>query len=176
MTETQPDGEKINLLQQEVNELIEREDMQWRQRAKEHWLRNGDKNTKFFHASVIQRCRANQIVRIENEDGVLCSTPAEITKVFTDYFQNIFSTTNPCGIRECLNGLERKVTHSMNEQLVKELIVDEINCVISQMGAQKASGPDVLLACFYHDNWLTIGDEVYNVVKKNLIRVALMLM
>lgn len=89
--------------------------MHWRQTVKEHWLKNGDKNTKFFHANVTQRRRANQIVRIENEDGALCSTPEEITNAFTDYFQKILSTTNPCGIRECLASLERRVTHSMNE-------------------------------------------------------------
>ncbi|XP_059446325.1 uncharacterized protein LOC132177864 [Corylus avellana] len=47
MVETQPEGEKIHMLQQEVNELIEKEELQWRQRAKEHWLKNGDKNTVF---------------------------------------------------------------------------------------------------------------------------------
>jgi hypothetical protein len=35
----------------------------------EHWLKLGDKNSKFFHASATQRRRANMIKSIEDEDG-----------------------------------------------------------------------------------------------------------
>ncbi|XP_059433934.1 uncharacterized protein LOC132167054 [Corylus avellana] len=159
MGDSRPEEEKIKLLQQEVNDIFEKEEMHWRQRAKEHWLKSGDKNTKFFHASVNQRRRMNHIVLIEDKAGNLCTTPESINRAFTDYFQNIFSTSNPYGLRECLHGLERRITPSMNEQLEREITVEEIYYAISQMGVQKAPGPDGLPACFYHDNWSIIGEE-----------------
>jgi hypothetical protein len=50
-----PDLVSIQRLQIEVNDMMESEDLKWRQLAKEHWLKLGDKNMKYFHASVKQR-------------------------------------------------------------------------------------------------------------------------
>jgi gluconate kinase len=55
------DLENIHKLQQEVSDLLEQDDVKWRQRAKENWLKHGDKNSKYFHACANQRRRANQI-------------------------------------------------------------------------------------------------------------------
>lgn len=41
--------EKIKCVQQEVDDILEKEDVHWKQRAKMHWLQNGDRSTKFFH-------------------------------------------------------------------------------------------------------------------------------
>jgi hypothetical protein len=81
------DLENIHTLQQEVNDLLEQEDLKWRQRAKENWLRHGDKNSKYFHACANQRRRTNQISRILDEDGRLCTTQDDIEQAFTNYFQ-----------------------------------------------------------------------------------------
>ena len=41
---------KINSLRREINDLLDNEEIYWGQRAKAHWLKEGDKNTRFFHA------------------------------------------------------------------------------------------------------------------------------
>ena len=41
---------EINSLKREINTLLDDEELYWGQRAKAHWLKEGDKNTKFFHA------------------------------------------------------------------------------------------------------------------------------
>ena len=48
-------GEEINQARKEVNDLLDSEEIFWGQRAKAHWLREGDKNTKFFHARASDR-------------------------------------------------------------------------------------------------------------------------
>ncbi|XP_040996131.1 uncharacterized protein LOC121242293 [Juglans microcarpa x Juglans regia] len=40
--------EEIRAKKQELDKLLEEEDKKWRQRAKQKWLREGDRNTKFF--------------------------------------------------------------------------------------------------------------------------------
>jgi hypothetical protein len=42
--------EQEKLLREELNGLLEQEDIKWRQRSKENWLKNRDRNTKYFHA------------------------------------------------------------------------------------------------------------------------------
>ena len=46
---------EINRLRGELNDLLDDEEMYWGQRAKAHWLKEGDKNTKFFHAQASER-------------------------------------------------------------------------------------------------------------------------
>ena len=46
------------------------EDCMWNQRAKVDWLRDGDKNTKYFHCRSTERNKRNFILGLENEFGV----------------------------------------------------------------------------------------------------------
>ena len=45
-------GAEINQLREEINDLLDSEETIWRQRSKVHWYREGDRNTKFFHAML----------------------------------------------------------------------------------------------------------------------------
>jgi hypothetical protein len=40
----------IKHLQEDIDIILEREDVRWKQRAKQNWYRHGDRNTQFFHA------------------------------------------------------------------------------------------------------------------------------
>ena len=55
---------EINRLRGELNDLLDDEKMCWGQRAKAHWLKKGEKNTKFFHAQASERRKQNTIVGI----------------------------------------------------------------------------------------------------------------
>ena len=44
-------------LQVEINDLLEQEELKWKQCAKEDWLRNGDRNTRYYHACASQKKR-----------------------------------------------------------------------------------------------------------------------
>ena len=48
---------RIKELKNEVTELMIKENMMWRQRAKIFWLIGGDKNMKYFHNRATQRHR-----------------------------------------------------------------------------------------------------------------------
>ncbi|XP_041027017.1 uncharacterized protein LOC121267238 [Juglans microcarpa x Juglans regia] len=46
---------EIRKVKEELNLLLEKEDLRWRQRAKTNWCKLGDRNTKYFHACAKQR-------------------------------------------------------------------------------------------------------------------------
>lgn len=66
-----------------LSDLLEQEDMKWRQRAKENWLKEGDRNTKFFHMCANQSTRRNQIVEIRDINGNPCNTQEAIEAAFS---------------------------------------------------------------------------------------------
>jgi hypothetical protein len=81
-----PDLAAIKHLKQNVHQLLEQEEVRWKQRAKINWLQHGDKNTKFFHACTNQRRKANSIRAICDLGGNRREEPNEIGRAFVDYF------------------------------------------------------------------------------------------
>jgi len=69
MNESEPNSVEESNLQSELHFLLEQEEIKWKQRAREEWLKSGDGNTKFFHACANQKSRRKQILRIVDKHG-----------------------------------------------------------------------------------------------------------
>lgn len=50
-----------------LDSLWKAEELYWCQRSRVNWLKAGDKNTRFFHLSTIQRRQRNRILRLKNK-------------------------------------------------------------------------------------------------------------
>lgn len=72
------DQEEIKKLQVEIDQLLEHEDIKWKQRAKQHWYQKGDRNTPFFHAWASHRRMINFIKRVCDDEGQEWTQPDEI--------------------------------------------------------------------------------------------------
>ena len=59
----------ITDLKEEINLLLPSDEIHWKQRSRNTWLKEGDCNTKFFHNSATQRQRTNKIEGLLNEQG-----------------------------------------------------------------------------------------------------------
>lgn len=55
------DGEEIRRIENQINNMLIEEEIYWKQRSRADWLREGDKNKKFFHAKASARKRKNKI-------------------------------------------------------------------------------------------------------------------
>ncbi|XP_030508978.2 uncharacterized protein LOC115723633 [Cannabis sativa] len=53
-----------------LQEVLIQKEIFWRQRSKKLWLKEGDQNSKYFHAMATSRRRNNSIQRLKNEQGV----------------------------------------------------------------------------------------------------------
>ena len=63
-------SEEQNLLQ----DLIKREQQEetlWKQKSRKLWLREGDRNTSFFHKSIVQHRQQNHINHFKSTDGTI---------------------------------------------------------------------------------------------------------
>lgn len=83
-----------SILRNEVCDLIESDDIRWRQRVKVEWLKSGDRNTKYFHTCVTQRRKQNQILSIKDQGGRMWDDWENIGNVFINYFSKLFTLDN----------------------------------------------------------------------------------
>ncbi|KAG6683712.1 hypothetical protein I3842_12G027600 [Carya illinoinensis] len=161
-------NEEIKRLQGEIDDLLEEEEVRWRQRSKQLWLKEGDRNSRYFHKCATQRRQWNAIRVVGNETGQVARNQEEISSLFQEYYQNLFESSNPRNIEDILRDIEPGVTIDMNRQLVKECSFDEVKQAVFEMDPMSAPGPDGFSAGFYQDHWMCVGPAVYMAVKEVL--------
>ncbi|KAL2898125.1 UPF0460 protein y4xD, partial [Bienertia sinuspersici] len=64
-----------------------------KQKAKCHWLKEGDSNTKLFYRSIKQRRLQNNIYAIRDMTGVLKDSPGDIAEAFQQYYAQLLGTS-----------------------------------------------------------------------------------
>jgi hypothetical protein len=63
------DQREVRQATDHMNELLYKEEMLWLQRSRVTWLKEGDRNTRFFHQKAVWRARKNKIKKLKESDG-----------------------------------------------------------------------------------------------------------
>lgn len=90
------DADSITQYQEASKQLTKtytQKEVFWKQRSKQLWLREGDSNSKFFHAAAKTRRKVNQINSLQNSEGQTVYWNAGLQETMVDYFSNLFKTT-----------------------------------------------------------------------------------
>ncbi|XP_074271735.1 uncharacterized protein LOC141595669 [Silene latifolia] len=161
---TEANVQKRRKLIAELANLRKQEEQYWRQRSRTLWLKDGDKNTKFFHLRAGERKQKNYIAKLVDDEGVIRTGDEEVARVANGYFQNLFLTSNPVVPPDLLAGVESRVSDEMNRGLRREYQEEENLEALSQMHPLKAPGPDGMNGLFYQTYWGHLGTEVISTV------------
>lgn len=62
------------------------------QREKKQWIKDGDRNTSYFHKAILKRRKRNTIVSVKDENDVVHYMPKQISNTFVNYFRHIFAS------------------------------------------------------------------------------------
>ncbi|XP_074313403.1 uncharacterized protein LOC141648573 [Silene latifolia] len=133
----------------EIASLLRQEEKFWRQRSRAIWLRDGDRNSKFFHRVASERKQKNFISKVSDEQGRVYEGTEAVSRCDVDYFRELFGSGAPEGFGDLLAVVEGKVTGEMNEGLAADYSGEEVVVALSQMHPLKASGPDGMNGFFY---------------------------
>lgn len=138
-------------LQVELNEWLVRNEMIWRQKSRECWLKEGDRNSKFFHLSTIIRRTRNNIDAMKNDAGPWILNTKEIGQHFVNKFKELFGEEDT----DFPPDLENLIPHSLSEEdaskLCKIPTSQEIKEALWSMPTLKAPGSDGLPVLFYKE-------------------------
>lgn len=124
---------EIETLRKEINELLTKEEVMWNQRSRALWMKCGDRNTGFFHATASQRKRYNRIDGLWGDDGLWHEDKDGVEEIIADYFKNIFRSDQPSDYdgREVV--MDIRITTDMNTMLLEKFRVEEIRDALNQM-------------------------------------------
>jgi hypothetical protein len=145
-------------------ELFEREEIMAKQRSRIDRLKEGDRNTSFFHARASARRRNNKIRALVSDDGTRCED-ISLIKGMTERFYGDLFTSEPYDDTAVIDAISPKVSEDMNGDLTKPYTDDEIKAALFQMGATKAPGPDGFPALFYQTHCELLKDSVCSAVR-----------
>ncbi|CAJ2652835.1 unnamed protein product [Trifolium pratense] len=145
-------------------ELLHTEEVIWRQRSRAVWLKEGDKNTKFFHGKASQRKKVNQIKKLKDSHGGWWYGEDNVERLLIDHFAEIFSTSDPNNVDSTCEVVRGKLTPAHKEEVSRLFTAEEVKEAIFEMHPLKAPGPDGLPALFFQKFWHIVGRDVQNLV------------
>ena len=126
----------------------------WRWQSRCKWLKEGDKNTKFFHGLASSRRRTNRIASIiDGSNGV--ERKEEIIELIKGYFASFYSMEE--WVRPTLDNLDFDVIGEERASwLERNFGEKEVNKPISSLAGDKASGPDGFQIAFFPSFWVLL--------------------
>lgn len=128
--------------------LLVHEEAFWKQRAKMHWLKEGDMNTKFFHTSAITRGKVKKVSKLRTDDGRMATSQEDMCNVAQDYFEQLFSAN--VGVHEpVLDLMSQCVSMDDNIMLTSPITKEELRQAPFQMQPDKSPCPDGFNLTFY---------------------------
>ncbi|XP_057428231.1 uncharacterized protein LOC130721452 [Lotus japonicus] len=132
--------------ERELDVLLEREEIWWSQRSRANWLKHGHRNTRFFHQKASQRRKRNLIEVITDRGGREVEDDAQISQVLREYFESLFTSSNPSGIEEVTSLVAGRVTQSHLVTLGDPFTKEEVEEAVFQMHPTKALDDSIIFA------------------------------
>ncbi|XP_042972815.1 uncharacterized protein LOC122304622 [Carya illinoinensis] len=143
----------------QVQTLLERKEIIWRQRSKALWLNEGDQNSKFSHTKASHRRRKNSIKRLQDENREW-QEGENRDSIILGYFQDLFYTSQERGPINFLETLARQVTSPMNKELATTYIEEEVIATPKEMNLSKALEPDGMALIFFKNSSMLLADQL----------------
>ena len=140
------------------------EEIHWRQLSRELWLKEGDKNTCFFHqmANAHQRNNSLDIIKI---NGVWMTKEQEVREGIVNAFQHLLS--EELGWRADIEGLHLNRLNSCEAEVLElPFIEEEIHSAPMEMNGDKAPGPDGFTVTFWQACWDFVKEEIVDLFKE----------
>ncbi|WOK94500.1 LINE-1 reverse transcriptase-like [Canna indica] len=143
-----------------LDKVYNNECIYWRQRAKQRWLREGDRNFIYFHLCASNEHRRNLISTI-SVSGTLLSNWGDIASAFRDFYVGLLGSNVSPLLRPRWSALYQN-SHMEHLPLDDPFTMSEVYDVIKNAKHFKSPGPDRLTMEFYSKLWPIIGDQLYN--------------
>lgn len=102
-------------LQKELEGILDQERDIWALKSKINWMILGDRNTSFYHISILVRRKRNRITVVKNNMGDLLYEERDVLEYIRKGFEDHFSSSMICSERYPPIASQWQVTLSKEE-------------------------------------------------------------
>lgn len=147
------------MLRRDLDTTLAQEEIFWKQKSWVAWLKEGERNTCFFHVSTLIRRRRNKVLKLKMADGTWCEQPDALKRMVSDFYQTLY-TSEPTASCKSADWHFPQLSHADRRWLNRSVSTTEIHDAIKHMGPFKAPGPDGFPPCFFQRYWHIIGERI----------------
>ena len=156
-------------LRKELDLTLDQLDLLWYQKARVDQLRDGDRNTRFFHTSTIIRRRRNRISTLQDENEEWIEDPASLRDLVVNHFKRLFTEDDTEYSGSQLGTWDFPVLSADDvRELVRPFSKDDVLLALQSMHPYRAPGPDGFQAIFFQKQWHIVGDDICSTVLRVL--------
>lgn len=128
-------AEKQGRVITQIEERRKQEEILWKQKSRVQWLKEGEKNTKFFHKVMLNHRQHNRIFSIKDRQGNMILQQKEMENLLVDHFKGILTEPNIRREEEITNVIQyipKKVTRDHNLTLLRVITKEEVEDVVKK--------------------------------------------
>lgn len=150
----------------ELSQTVREEESKWRLKSRQTWLREGDKNTSYFHKQATIRKTSNTVNAIRDGEGNMHDSQEAIKEAATAHFKALLTKDhNEVDYAIFLQHMSSEVTPEMNNGLIQEVDEEEIKKAIWSLHPDKAPGPDGFPISFFREFWFLIKKDILKMIR-----------
>jgi hypothetical protein len=151
-------------LKAELEKTMLLEKISMRQKSRIQWLKECDKNTKFFHCTANSNHRKNFIEHMSHGE-VKWETQEEIWKGTVNFYKGLYAER--ASWRLVLGGVEfNSLEEADTLHLECPFSKEEVVIALHQISGENALGPNGFTLAFFHHCWDVVKVEVLNTIKE----------
>ena len=130
----------------------------------------GDRDTSFYHKSVVQRASQNYIHFLRDSHDQMINTTEGIKDHVVEYFKDVLGSTelrqSPVTVEELSVLMPFRCSSTQQYELMKDVTSEEITTTIFAMPLSKSPGPDAYTAEFLRSSWSFVGNDFVAAVQE----------
>lgn len=140
-------------LRAELVQILMQEEELWATKNKLERIKEGERNTRYFHRSVMIKRNASRIMSLRNEVGLDIRDPIQVRDHIQNFFQTLYTTEQ----------VQCNWEMSISQQLIDIAYPpsnEEIREALRHMKPNKAPGPDGFHPIFFQKMWEVVGKDI----------------
>lgn len=142
-------------------------------------MREGDRCTKFFHASVLEKHHRLAIMKIKDDHGHWLDDADAIQNHAVDFFTNLFASEpgDPDAIAQAMDKflafVPSQISTEDNLSLLRPITSEEVKSAVFALDPDSALGSDGFPGRFYQSCWDIIASDLLNAVEEFFVGVPI---
>ena len=128
-------------------------------------MRKGDRNTRFFRASMVFRRKRNYIWALRNKNGQILSQRNHMANYLRIDLRSFTSTELriPTELKELILV---KIDTEVSKEMARVPTREKVWGVVNEMHPLKAPGPNRMSGSFFRSYWNIVSHQVFEFVKE----------